>query len=102
MHKQSKGYKTISKTLNVPRDTFGNTVHKFKVKGTVDTLPGLWQVVKKPGVTAKDLHQDEVSVYKMRHILTVSKTHTNTEEFHIQTPRHPPLWMQKCKKSCLI
>jgi len=34
------GYKKIVKALNVPKDTFGSKVHKFKVKGTVVTLEG--------------------------------------------------------------
>lgn len=40
LHKQGKGYKKIAKALNVPRDTVGSIVRKFKVKGTVATLPG--------------------------------------------------------------
>ena len=40
LHRQGKGYKKIAKALNVPRDTEGSIVHKFKVKGPVATLPG--------------------------------------------------------------
>ena len=40
LHKQGNGYKKIAKALNVPRDTVGSIVRKFKVKGTVATLPG--------------------------------------------------------------
>ena len=40
LHKQGKGYKKIAKALNVPRDTVGSIVRKFKVEGTVATLPG--------------------------------------------------------------
>ena len=32
--------KNITKALNIPRDTIGSIVHKFKVKGTLVTLPG--------------------------------------------------------------
>lgn len=115
LHKQEKGYKKIAKALNVPRDTVGSIVCKFKVKGTVATLSGCGrkrklstaatrflsrQVVKNPWVTAKDLQQDlvaagtEVSVCTVRHIL-------NTEGLHAQTPRREPLLTQKHKKSRL-
>ncbi|KAF7651437.1 hypothetical protein LDENG_00110870, partial [Lucifuga dentata] len=65
---QGNGYKKIAKALNVPRDTVGSIVCKFKVKGTLTTLPGRGrkrkpstaatrflrrQVVKNPQVTAK-------------------------------------------------
>ena len=40
LHKQRKGYKKIAKALNVPRDTVGSIVRKYKVKGTVATPPG--------------------------------------------------------------
>ena len=35
LHKQEKGYEKIAKALNVPRDTVGSIVRKFKVEGTV-------------------------------------------------------------------
>jgi len=35
LDKQGKGYKKISKALNVPRDTVGSIVRKIKVEGTV-------------------------------------------------------------------
>ena len=40
LNKQGKGYKKLAKALNVPRDTDGSIVCKFKVEGTVATLPG--------------------------------------------------------------
>jgi len=40
LHKQGKEYKKIVKARNVPRDTNEGIVCKFKVKGTVVTLPG--------------------------------------------------------------
>jgi len=36
----SKRIQKIAKALNVPRDTVGGIVCKFKVKGTVVTLQG--------------------------------------------------------------
>ena len=106
LHKQGKGYKKMAKALNVPRDIIGSIVRKFKVEGTVATLPGRGrkrklsaaatrflrrpQVVKNPRVTAKHLQQDlvaagtEVSVCTVRRILY-------TEGFHSRTPRRTPL-----------
>jgi DNA invertase Pin-like site-specific DNA recombinase len=37
MHKQMKGYKTIAKALNIPRNTIGSVIRKFRAKGTVLT-----------------------------------------------------------------
>jgi len=39
LHKQGTGYKKVATSLNVHRETVGNTVCKFKVKGTLVTLP---------------------------------------------------------------
>ena len=76
LNKQGKGYKKIAKALNVPRDTVGSIVRKFKVEGTVATLPGRGrkrklsvaatrflrrQVVKNLRVTAKHMQQDLVA-----------------------------------------
>lgn len=38
---QGKGYKKIVRALSVLRDTVGSIIRKFKVSGTVDTLPGV-------------------------------------------------------------
>ena len=96
LHKNGNGYKKIAKALNVPRDTVGSIVHKFKVKGPVASLPGCGrkrnlstaatrvlrrQVVKNPRLPVKHLQQDlvaagtEVSVSTVRRIL-------NTEGLH--------------------
>ncbi|KAF7653672.1 hypothetical protein LDENG_00080200 [Lucifuga dentata] len=110
---QGNGYNKIANALNVPRDTVGSTVHKFKVKGTLATLPEhgrkrklstaatrFLQVVKNPRVTAKDLQQDlvaagtKVSICTVRHILKV-------EGLYGQTPRRTPLLTHKHKKSQL-
>jgi len=40
-HVKGKGYKTISKQLDVPVTTVAHIVQKFKVHGTVANLPGL-------------------------------------------------------------
>jgi len=97
----------MAKALNVPRDTVGSIVCKFKVEGTVVTRPGRGrkrkpsaaatrflrrQVVENPRVTAKHLQQDlvaagtEVSVCTVRRTLNTdgvpcpdSNTHTTTD-----------------------
>ncbi|KAI4879488.1 hypothetical protein NFI96_034362, partial [Prochilodus magdalenae] len=70
LHKNGNGYKKIAKLLNIPRDTIGSIIRKFKLKGTVETLPGRGRkkiltatavrylkrnVEKNPRVTAKEL-----------------------------------------------
>ena len=46
MQKQGKGYKKIAGALNVPRDTVGSIVGKFKVEGTVAEVKKKWADVK--------------------------------------------------------
>ena len=102
LHKQGKGYKKIAKALNVPRDTVGAMVRKFKVSRTVATLPGRGrkrklseaatrvprrQVVKNPRLTAKELQQNlvttgtEVSVSTIRRTLNAEGLHA--PELHV-------------------
>uniref|UniRef100_A0A8C5PID1 Transposase n=1 Tax=Leptobrachium leishanense TaxID=445787 RepID=A0A8C5PID1_9ANUR len=40
LHRKGNGYKKIAKMLNIPRETIGSIIRKFKAKGTVETLPG--------------------------------------------------------------
>ncbi|KAF7646787.1 hypothetical protein LDENG_00182360 [Lucifuga dentata] len=112
---QGNGYKKIANALNVPRDTAGSVVHKFKVKGTLTTLPGRGrkrklstaatrflrrQVVKNPQVTAKDLQQDLVAAGTKVSVCTV-RCILNTEGLYGLTPRRTPLLTHKHKKSRL-
>src|SRR4029434_731679 len=39
-HVKGKGYKTISKQLDIPVTTVAHIIQKFKVQGTVGNLPG--------------------------------------------------------------
>src|SRR4029434_3361368 len=39
-HVKGKGYKTISKQLDIPVTTVAHIIQKFKVQGTVANLPG--------------------------------------------------------------
>ena len=112
-HKQGNGYKTIAKTLKVPRDTVGNIIRKFKSKGTVANVPGRgrkkkitpatarWirrNVDKNPRLTAKDLQGDlakagtDVSVQTVRRQLY-------EQRLHARTPRRTPLLTTRHKKS---
>ncbi|KAI4874753.1 hypothetical protein NFI96_028371 [Prochilodus magdalenae] len=115
LHKNGNGYKKIAKLLNIPRDTIGSIIRKFKFKGTVETLPGRGRkkiltatavrylkrnVEKNPRVTAKELKKDlsdvgtEVSAQTIRRPL-------HNEDLHARTPRRTPLLTPKNKKSRL-
>ena len=39
-HVKGKGYKTISKQLDIPVTTVAHIIQKFNVQGTVANLPG--------------------------------------------------------------
>ena len=80
LHKNGNGYKKIAKLFNIPRDTIGSIIRKFKLKGTVETLPGRGRkkiltatavrylkrkVEKNPRVTAKELKKD-LSEFQLR------------------------------------
>ncbi|KAI4878917.1 hypothetical protein NFI96_025783 [Prochilodus magdalenae] len=115
LHKNGNGYKKIAKLLNIPRDTIGSIIRKFKLKGTVETLPGRGRkkiltatavrylkrnVEKNPRVTAKELKKDlsdvgtEVSAQTIRRAL-------HNEDLHARTSRRTPLLTPKNKKSRL-
>lgn len=115
LHKKGNGYKKISKLLNVPRDTIGSIIRKFKATGTVATQPGRGrkkklsaattrflrrQVDKNPRITAKDLRHvlaeegTDVSVDTVRRTL-------HAEGFNARTPRRTPLLKPHHKKSRL-
>ncbi|KAI4900264.1 hypothetical protein NFI96_005038 [Prochilodus magdalenae] len=95
--------------------TIGGIIRKFKLKGTVETLPGRGRkkiltatavrylkrnVEKNPRVTAKELKKDlsdvgtEVSAQTIRRAL-------HNEDLHARTPRRTPLLTPKNKKSRL-
>ncbi|KAI4888034.1 hypothetical protein NFI96_008037 [Prochilodus magdalenae] len=96
-------------------DTIGSIIRKFKLKGTVETLPGRGRkkiltatavrylkhnVEKNPSVTAKELKKDlsdvgtEVSAQTIRCAL-------HNEDLHARTPRRTLLLTPKNKKSRL-
>lgn len=115
LHKNGNGYKKIAKMLNIPRDTIGSIIRKFKSKGTVETLPGRGRkkiltatavrylkrkVGKNPRVTAKELKKDLSDVGTEVSAQTIRRTLRN-EDLHARTPRRTPLLTAKNKKSRL-
>uniref|UniRef100_A0A8C5QBW8 Transposase n=1 Tax=Leptobrachium leishanense TaxID=445787 RepID=A0A8C5QBW8_9ANUR len=114
LHRKGKGYKKIAKMLNIPRETIGSIICKFKAKGTVETLPGRGRkmltstavrylkrrVEKSPRVTAEELRKDLSDVGTEVSAQTIRRTLRN-EGLHARTPRRTPLLSPKNKKSRL-
>ena len=115
LHKNGNGYKKIAKLFNIPRDTIGSIIRKFKLKGTVETLPGRGRkkiltvtavrylkrkVEKNPRVTAKELKKDLSDVGTKVSAQTIRRALHN-EDLHARTPRRTPLLTPKNKKSRL-
>lgn len=114
-HGKGKGYKTISKQLDVPVTTVANIIKKFKVHGTVANLPGhgrkrkidprvnrriVRMVEKEPRITAKEIQAElqgegtSVSDRTIRRFLSESGLHG-------RRPRRTPLLKEKHKKARL-
>ena len=114
LHKAGKGYKSISKSLDVHQSTVRQIVYKWRKFSTVATLPRsgrpakmtaraqrrmLNEVKKNPRVSAKDLQKSlehaNISVDES----TIRKT-LNKNGVHGRTPRKKPLlsnfFLQKC------
>ena len=93
LHVKGKGYKTISKQLDVPVTTAAHIIQKFKVHGTVAYLPGrgrkrkiddilkrriIRMVTKEPRTTSKEIRGElqgqgtSVSDRTIRHCLSQS------------------------------
>ena len=115
LHRKGNGYKKIAKMLNIPRDTIGSIIRKFKAKGTVETLPGRGRkkmltltavrylkrrVEKSPRVTAEELRKYLSDVGTEVSAQTIRRTLRN-EGLHARTPRRTPLLSPKNKKSRL-
>uniref|UniRef100_A0A8C5MWS3 Transposase n=1 Tax=Leptobrachium leishanense TaxID=445787 RepID=A0A8C5MWS3_9ANUR len=115
LHRKGNGYKKIAKMLNIPRETIGSIIRKFKAKGTVETLPGRGRkkmltstavrylkrrVKKSPCVTAEELRKDLSDVGTEVSAQTIRRTLRN-EGLHARTPRRTPLLSPKNKKSRL-
>uniref|UniRef100_A0A8C5Q9A8 Transposase n=1 Tax=Leptobrachium leishanense TaxID=445787 RepID=A0A8C5Q9A8_9ANUR len=115
LHRKGNGYKKIAKMLNIPRETIGSIIRKFKAKGTVETLPGRGRkkmltstalrylkrrVEKSPRVTAEELRKDLSDVGTEVSAQTIRRTLRNVG-LHARTPRRTPLLSPKNKKSRL-
>uniref|UniRef100_A0A8C5WII5 Transposase n=1 Tax=Leptobrachium leishanense TaxID=445787 RepID=A0A8C5WII5_9ANUR len=115
LHRKGNGYKKIAKMLNIPRETIGSIIRKFKAKGTVETLPGRGRkkmltstavrylkrrVEKSPRVTAEELRKHLSDVGTEVSAQTIRRTLRN-EGLHARTPRRTPLLSPKNKKSRL-
>ncbi|KAI5107574.1 sterile alpha motif domain-containing protein 9-like [Silurus meridionalis] len=113
--RKGNGYKKIAKMLNIPRDTIGSIIRKFKAKGNVETLPGRGRkkmltstavrylkrrVEKSPRVTAEELRKELSDVGTEVSAQTIRRTLRN-EGLHARTPRRTPLLSPKNKKSRL-
>ena len=109
LHKAGKGYKSISKSLDVHQSTVRQIVYKWRKFSTVATLPRsgcpakmtaraqrrmLNEVKKNPRVSAKDLQKSlehaNISVDES----TIRKT-LNKNGVHGRTPRKKPLLSKK-------
>uniref|UniRef100_A0A8C5MZ74 Transposase Tc1-like domain-containing protein n=1 Tax=Leptobrachium leishanense TaxID=445787 RepID=A0A8C5MZ74_9ANUR len=101
--------------LNIPRETIGSIIRKFKAKGTVETLPGhgrkkmltstavrylKHRVEKSPRVTAEELRKDLSDVGTEVSAQTIRRTLRN-EGLHARIPRRTPLLSPKNKESRL-
>uniref|UniRef100_A0A8C5MEC7 Transposase Tc1-like domain-containing protein n=1 Tax=Leptobrachium leishanense TaxID=445787 RepID=A0A8C5MEC7_9ANUR len=97
--------------LNIPRETIGSIIRKFKAKGTVETLPGRGRkkmltstavrylkrrVEKSPRVTAEEPRKDLSDVGTEVSAQTIRRTLRN-KGLHARTPRRTPLLSPKNK-----
>ena len=103
--KAGKGYKTISKSLDVHKSTVRKIVYKWRQFSTVASLPRsgrpvkmtpraqrriLNEVKKNPRVSAKDLQKSLEHANISVDTSTIRKT-LNKNGFHGRTPRRKPL-----------
>lgn len=104
-HLKGLGYKKISKIFNIPRDTIGSIIRKFKTYGTAANLPGrgrkptissralsnLVRTAKKtPRVTARQLQDDLMKAGTSASVATIRRA-LNKQGLHGRTPRRTPL-----------
>uniref|UniRef100_A0A3B3R2T1 Tc1-like transposase DDE domain-containing protein n=1 Tax=Paramormyrops kingsleyae TaxID=1676925 RepID=A0A3B3R2T1_9TELE len=109
LHEAGKGYKSISKSLDVHVSTVRQTVYKWKKFSTVATLPRrghpvkmtaraqrrmLNEVKKNPRVSAKGLQKSLAHASIFVDTSTIRKT-LNKNGVHGRTPRRKPLLSKK-------
>uniref|UniRef100_A0A3B4X5Q9 Transposase Tc1-like domain-containing protein n=1 Tax=Seriola lalandi dorsalis TaxID=1841481 RepID=A0A3B4X5Q9_SERLL len=109
LHKAGKGYKVISKTLEIHQSTVRQTIYKWRHFGTVATLPRsgrpvkmtpraqrrlISEVKKQTRMTAKDLKESLELAYISVHESTIRKT-LNKQGIYSRTPRRKQLLTKK-------
>uniref|UniRef100_A0A669ERY6 Uncharacterized protein n=1 Tax=Oreochromis niloticus TaxID=8128 RepID=A0A669ERY6_ORENI len=114
-HVKAKGYKTISKQLDVPVTTVAHVIQKFKIHGTVANLPGcghrrkiddrskrriIRMVTKEPRKTSKEI-QAEVHAQGTSVSDRTSCRCFSQSGLHGRRPRRTPLLKTYHKKSRL-
>jgi transposase len=114
LHKAGKGYKSISKSLDVNQSTVRQIVYKWRKFSTVATLPRsgrtakmtarakrrmLDEVKKNPRLSAKDLQKSLEHAY-ISGKSTICET-LNKNGVHGSTPRKKPLLSKKNTAACL-
>ena len=87
-HRSGNGYKNISKVLNMPWSTVKTIIKKWKVYGTIKTLPRssrpsklddqsrrrlIREATKRPMATLKELHAFMVKIGLCVHVTTISQ-----------------------------
>ncbi|KAL0152022.1 hypothetical protein M9458_052667 [Cirrhinus mrigala] len=114
-HLKGLGYKKISKRFNIPRDTIGSIIRKFKTYGTAANLPGrgrkltissralsnLSRTAKKNSrVTARQLQDDMMKAGTSASVATIRRA-LNNQGLHGRTPRRTPLLTSRSIRSQL-
>lgn len=114
-HRQSQGYKSISRDLNVPVSTVRNVIKKLKAHGTVANLPGRGRkrkiderlqrrtvriMDKEPRSTSKQIEADLQTQGTTVSARTIRR-HLNEKGRYGRRPRKTPLLTQRHKKARL-
>ena len=114
LHKAGKGYKVISKILEIHQSTMRQTIYKWRHFGTVATLPRCGRPVKKtpraqqrlisevkkqPLMTAKDLKASLELANISVHESTIHQT-LNKPCIYSRTPWRKPLLTKKNIAAC--
>ncbi|KAG2461018.1 TCB1 transposase, partial [Polypterus senegalus] len=114
-HVKGKGYKTISKQLDVPVTTVAHIIQKFKIHGTVANLPGrgrrrkiddkskrriIQMVTKEPRITSKEI-QGELQAQGTSVSDRTIRRRLSQSGLHGRRPRRTPLLKTNHKKARL-
>ncbi len=115
MYQSGKGYKAISKALELQRTTVRAIIHKWRKLGTVVNLPRsgrptkitprvqwrlIQEVIKEPRTTSKELQASLASIKVSVHDSTIRKR-LGKNGIHGRVPRQKPLLTKKNTKARL-